>query len=117
MTRKPKRPTGLLYSLILGIIILGVSTVSYAGNKALGVAGETGYTLVKNVEKNYLTTEEGRFYVPDQTKIYDQNAAVIKLSDIHKNNLVDIRYVRINGDLTAIDINAKLESNKAELPK
>jgi len=118
MSERKDRYKKLIYPLLaIVIIMLAVAGVSSAGSKTLGVAGETGYTLVKMIEPNYLTSEAGRFHVLDTTKILDQKALQIRLSDIKKDFLVDIRYVRIGGELTALEIVAKLELKKEDLPK
>lgn len=115
MIRKSDRLKCLcIFFMMVLIIFLGWSG-AYAGSKKLGAAGETGYSLVKDVEQNYITTEDGKFSIPSDTKIYDQNGMEIKMSDIHKNFLADIRFVRIKEELTAIEINVKSQTDKGTL--
>jgi virulence-associated protein VapD len=93
--------------LIVGAMILLGAGLSYAEKKAAGAAGQTGYTIVKNIDAYYLITDQGRFYVSEDTEIYNQDAVKIKFSDIKKSCVVDILYMRIDGELNAMEIIAK----------
>ncbi|GEM_PF-6511445 len=95
--------------LVTGAIILLGAGFSHAEKKAAGTAGQTGYTAVKNIDAYYLITDEGRFYVSEDTSILNQDGVKIKFSEIKKSCMVDILYMRIDGELNAIEIIAKIK--------
>ncbi|MBN1627759.1 MAG: hypothetical protein JW944_14665 [Deltaproteobacteria bacterium] len=101
------------YPLIMTVIILITAVnITYGGSKITDTEGETGFVIIKEIEKNYLTTDDGQFLVSEKTKIYNQDAVEISYSDIKKAAKASIIFQRIGGELVALEIIAKFEQKK-----
>jgi len=94
---------------IYGLLIIGIFTftcmaVASAGSKTSAPEGETGYVMVKGIDKNYLTTDEDRFSITKQTKFYNQDGEEINSNNILISSMVSVVYRRTGGELAAVEI-------------
>jgi hypothetical protein len=107
MKRKAKRNSYIFYYLFIGLFFFVVGAPSYAGSKISGNEGETGYTEIKKVDKDYLTIDEGRFRITADTKFFNQDGAEISFNEIKNSSVVSVTYRRDGGEFKAIEIMLK----------
>lgn len=108
MRKTTDRVRKAFYPLVITVTMMLVAvSLSYAGSKILGTSGETGYSAVKYIGEHYLITDDGHFKVSEDTRISNEYAEEINLSDVKKTCMVNIQYARVKGELTALEIMVK----------
>jgi hypothetical protein len=113
---KTKTENGLnkiYFLLVAGFVMFFPLGMSNAASNLTASQGDTPSVTVRSIDKNLLTTADGRFAIAKETKIYDENGKALTYRDIKPGSMVRIAFKRIGGQLTAMDIVVK----EAEPPK
>jgi len=112
MTKKDMHIKIFYIFLVICIFILIEAAASYARSNLSALQGETEYAAVESVDKDYITTTEGRFTITKDTKMLTDQGVNLTYRDIKMSSTVRMRFKRTGGQLVALDIVVKTSETK-----